>query len=134
TSDGVIISDNFAAMHRVGVGDVIPLPSDEGMVHFTVIGTMADYSWNHGTLFVHRKDYLRHWHDRQVDAFDIYLEHDPGAWAAAAGLCRTFGFTADDTGRFVAAAKEQRKRRVQEAILKTHTEKGLYALTREDLQ
>src|SRR5262249_21371243 len=66
TRDGVIISDNFAALHHVSIGDTIPLTSDRGAVHLTVVGTMADYSWNHGTLFIHRKHYLSHWDDPQV--------------------------------------------------------------------
>jgi putative ABC transport system permease protein len=108
TKNGVIVSDNFAALHGVGAGDVIPLTTHEKLVKFTIIGTLPDYSWNHGSLFVNRKDYEHYWHDRRVDVFDIYLRGD---------------------------ATMETKRRVQEEILKKHgAEHGLFVLTREEMK
>jgi putative ABC transport system permease protein len=111
TKNGAIVSDNFAAMHHVQIGDVIPMTSPRGPVQFTVIGQMPDYSWNYGSFFVHRKTYLDYWDDPVADVFDIYLRQDQGAPTAAV------------------------KKRVQEEILKKHgAEHGLFVLTREELQ
>jgi putative ABC transport system permease protein len=111
TKNGAIVSDNFAAMHHVQIGDVIPMTSPRGPVQFTVIGQMPDYSWNYGSFFVHRKTYLDYWDDPVADVFDIYLRQDHGAPTAAV------------------------KKRVQEEILKKHgAEHGLFVLTREELQ
>jgi len=71
--NGIIISENMAALHKLRPGDVIALPSPRGEVPFTILGAVPDYSWNHGTLFMHRRDYLAHWADRDVDVIDLYL-------------------------------------------------------------
>jgi putative ABC transport system permease protein len=132
TKNGVIVSDNFAALHHVGVGDVIPLTSPKGKVELHVIGKMPDYSWNLGSIFVNRKDYDSYWDDPRVDVFDIYLREDPGHDALVAETCAWLGFDGDAV---VARQKEQRKRFVQEEVLKRHgAEHGLFVLTREELQ
>jgi putative ABC transport system permease protein len=104
TTDGVLISDNFAALHRLNQGDLITLASRDGPVHLRVVGQLADYSWSHGTIFVNRRDFLRHWKDFKVDSFDIYLRPD-----------------AD-------------KAAVKDAILRSFAEHGLFVQTREELQ
>jgi putative ABC transport system permease protein len=132
TNNGVIISENFAALHHVGVGDVIPLTSQRGRAEFRVIGKMPDYSWNLGSIYVNRKDYNAYWDDPRVDAFDIYLHDDPKQWALIAEAYRSKGLEADQA---VAEAKEQRKVRVKETIQKQYgAEHGLYTSTREELQ
>jgi putative ABC transport system permease protein len=132
TPNTVIVSENFAALHHVGVGDVIPLTSPRGRVEFRVIGTLPDYSWNLGSMFVHRKDYDRYWDDQRVDVFDIYLQDDPAQRAAVAAICAGLGF---DGNQVVAQVQQERKRAVQEEIGKRHgAQHGLYVLTREELQ
>ncbi len=72
-----IVSENFAALYRVGKGGIVTLPGPDGPVDFRVIGTIDDYSWNLGTLYVNRRDYLRYWKDTKADVFDLFLK--PGA-------------------------------------------------------
>ncbi len=103
TPQGVLISENFAALHKVKVGDVLKIPSPTGEVSFTVVGAITDFSWTHGTVFVHRRDYLKYWNDTQADVIDIFMK--PGAdidsmklsllskWGATHGL---FALTCDD--------------------------------------
>ncbi len=69
----VIVSANFSAMHHVHKGDTITLKSPKGDATFLVIGTIIDYSWNLGTIFMNRKDYIHHWNDTTVNVFDIYV-------------------------------------------------------------
>ena len=73
----IIVSDNFAAKHGVGAGDTITLTSPTGEVRLRIIGAIADYSWNSGSVFINRPDFLRYWQDDQVDVFDVFLR--PGA-------------------------------------------------------
>lgn len=68
-----IISNNFAALHHVGKGDTLRLNSSRGEVRFVVVGTMEDYSWNHGTIFINRQDYKEYWTDSEVNAFDVFV-------------------------------------------------------------
>jgi putative ABC transport system permease protein len=115
TPDGVLVSDNFAAMHHVGVGDTIPLAGKDGTVRLKILGAIPDYSWNLGTLFIHRTSYERHWDDAKVDVFDIYLRQQ-----------------AEDESD---EERQALKLRVQEEILKRHgAQHGLFVLTREELQ
>jgi putative ABC transport system permease protein len=72
-----MVSENFAALHRIGKGDVVTLPGPDGPVDFRVVGTIEDYSWNLGTLYIHRRDYVHFWKDTKADVFDLFLK--PGA-------------------------------------------------------
>jgi putative ABC transport system permease protein len=103
TPDGVIVSDNFAALHRVGKGDVIPVASPGGEVKLKVLGAVPDYSWNRGTIFVNHRNYVRHWSDRDADVLHVFVR--PG--------------TTPDEARSV--------------LMKTCGEYGLIALTHRDL-
>jgi putative ABC transport system permease protein len=135
TRNGAIISDNFAVINHVGIGDVIPLASPHGPVEFTIIGKQPDYSWNYGTFYVNRKDYLRYWDDEAADLFDVYLRQDQEQWAGAAAVLRFLGQGPEQVDSTLAALKEERKRRIQEEILKKYgAEHGLFVLTREELQ
>jgi putative ABC transport system permease protein len=72
-TDGTLVSENFAARFGIKPGDTITLPSPTGPVNLRVAGTIVDYSWNMGTLYVNRRDYLRHWHDPRADMLDVYV-------------------------------------------------------------
>jgi putative ABC transport system permease protein len=100
----VVVSENFSAMHGVERGGTVTLVSPRGPLTLRVIGNLTDYSWNHGSVFINRADYLKHWDDPAVDLFDVYLR--PG----------------------------EDERAVQEAILrKLGPEHGLFVLTRKEL-
>lgn len=75
----VIASNNFVAIHGFQVGDTISLPGPNGLVGLKIVGTIDDYTWNHGTLIMDRQVYLKHWQDDQVDVFDVYLKDTAGA-------------------------------------------------------
>jgi putative ABC transport system permease protein len=106
--DGALVSENFARLHGVNVGDTLRLASPNGPVELHVVGRLVDYSWSHGSLFVNRALYLKHWEDARVDLYDVYLA--PGAERRAV-------------------------QGVQEAILKAHgAEHGLFVLRQDELQ
>jgi putative ABC transport system permease protein len=134
TPDTAIVSDNFAARHDIRAGDTITLTSPRGPVRLKVLGQLADYSWNHGTIFINKKDHDRYWDDPRVDVYDVYLYQEKGGWEAASSLLGRFGFSAAESEQFAHQVKMARKRRVQEEILRRHgAELGLFALTREEL-
>jgi putative ABC transport system permease protein len=91
TPDGTLLSVNFAALHRVGVGDVIPVSSPGGEVKFTVVGLIPDYSWNRGTLFVNRRDYVRHWDDHEADVLHLFVRPGTTPEAAREALMAKYG-------------------------------------------
>jgi putative ABC transport system permease protein len=112
--DLAIVSENFAALHHVRRGDTITLHSPQGPVHLQVIGQVVDYSWNHGSVFVNREDYLRHWQDHRVDVFDVYLKPGADKEAVKESILRHFGAenglvvqTREELQEFIDGAIEQ---------------------------
>jgi putative ABC transport system permease protein len=71
-----IVSDNFALMFGVRPGDSIRIGGDS----WTVIGTVPDYNWIRGTIFLDRRQSRGAGGD-EVNTWEIYLP--PGADAAA---------------------------------------------------
>jgi putative ABC transport system permease protein len=78
----VIVSGNFAALYHVRAGDFITLKSPAGEVKCKILGATEDYTWNLGTIFMNRRDYVAHWQDPSVSVFEVYLK--PGVDPAAA--------------------------------------------------
>jgi putative ABC transport system permease protein len=72
--NGTLVSENFAARYGVRPGDTITLPSESGPVTLHVVDSVVDYSWNLGTLYINRRDYLDHWHDSRSDMVDVYVK------------------------------------------------------------
>ncbi len=68
-----LVSENFAQLYRVAAGDRLRLPGPRGPVEVEVVGTVLDYGWNRGTVFVDRAFYVAHYDDREVDLFHVYL-------------------------------------------------------------
>jgi putative ABC transport system permease protein len=77
----ILVSENFAALYGVGVGDHIAVRGRRGPLELEVIGTMVDYTWNRGTILMARSGYKEVFGDNQVDIYDVYLR--PGAAADA---------------------------------------------------
>jgi putative ABC transport system permease protein len=68
-----LVSDNFAALYDVSVGDRLTLAGKNHPVEVEVIGTILDYTWNRGTLLVDRQWYLEHFEDPLVDLYHVYV-------------------------------------------------------------
>ncbi len=67
-----LVSENFAALYGVAVGDLIELPGADGPVALRVVGTVIDYACTRGEVLVDRSHYRRSLDDL-VDVFDVYL-------------------------------------------------------------
>jgi putative ABC transport system permease protein len=68
-----LVSQNFAALYGVAVGDRIEVPGRDGKLQLEVLGTSVDYTWNRGTILVDRHWFGQAFADNQVDLFDVYL-------------------------------------------------------------
>jgi putative ABC transport system permease protein len=84
--DTVLVSDNFAAKHRLGPGDTMTLQSPDGPVTLKIIGTIQDYSWAQGTILMDRARYAERFSDRLIDTCHVYLRDGEGKSAAWAGV------------------------------------------------
>ena len=95
----VMVSENFAYKHAVRPGDSITLQGARGPVDLTVIGTVRDYTWSRGTIYIDRGVYAKLFQDHNVDVAHVYL-HDGGRSAAGADAVARYsadkGFTVQD--------------------------------------
>ncbi|HEV1287566.1 MAG TPA: FtsX-like permease family protein [Bryobacteraceae bacterium] len=70
---GIIASENFALLHHVSLGDVLDIPSPDGILKLPVVGIIRDYSDQQGSLLMDRQLYVQHWHDDTVNVYRLYL-------------------------------------------------------------
>jgi putative ABC transport system permease protein len=75
-SGTAIVSENFAALYGVKPGDTLRFPGKNGSIPLQVLGTMQDYTWTRGTVFVDRAQYLRDFGDADIDVFNVYLKDE----------------------------------------------------------
>ena len=70
---GVIASENFAALRRVSPGDTIHIPAPGGTLSLPLVGVVREYSDQQGALLLDRTVFTRHWSDDTVDLFRLFL-------------------------------------------------------------
>lgn len=108
-TNNVLVSQNFAKRHNVSVGQTIEIPGQRGNIPLTVVGTVRDYSWSRGTIFIDRARYARLFGDELVDICHVYAK--PNAPAAHDSIRKFAG------GRgFIVTDKETLRKFVSELI------------------
>ncbi len=98
-SKAVVVSDNFAVKHAVKVGDDLTLPGPRGPVRLPIRGTVPDYAWSRGSVFIDRPVYAELLDDPHVDMCHVFLT-DPAAGAAVATFAADRGLTVQDLPAF----------------------------------
>jgi len=73
-TNNVLISQNFALRHGVKVGQTIELPGPRGPVSVHVAGTIRDYSWSRGTVFMDRTRYAKLFGDDLIDICHVFAK------------------------------------------------------------
>jgi putative ABC transport system permease protein len=78
--EGVIISENCGLLQKIGMGDVVDLPSPSGMVRLPVVGIVTDYLNQSGSMFIdYAAVYLPYWRDPTVDIYKVYAQNGVSA-------------------------------------------------------
>jgi putative ABC transport system permease protein len=112
--DGVMVSENFANLQQIRLGDVIDIPTPTGLLKLPVVGIVKDWSDQLGTILIDRKLFVKRWQDDSVNVFRIYLK--PGATAASvkprilaalSGERRVFVLTNADVRNYIMRLTEQ---------------------------
>ena len=73
----VMISESFARLHGVKLGETLEIPAPTGIVRMPVAGIVRDFSDQQGSVFMDRRAFVDHWHDDAATGFWVYLK--PGA-------------------------------------------------------
>ncbi len=79
-----LVSENFANLHKVGVGDFVELAGPGGPVRLEVLGTVIDYTWSRGVIITNRQWYKIRFADPEIDILDLFLAHPEKPGEAAA--------------------------------------------------
>ena len=69
----VVVSNNFARAHELGVGDELVLDTPAGAQEFEIVGVQVDYNSDQGTVLVDRRTYKRFWNDDRVNTFNLMV-------------------------------------------------------------
>jgi putative ABC transport system permease protein len=72
---GLIVSDNFARLKRMRVGDRVDLATPSGGLSLPIVGIVTDWSDQQGTIFMDRGLYERLWQDATANVFRVYVDH-----------------------------------------------------------
>jgi putative ABC transport system permease protein len=68
---GVIVSANFALLHKLNTGDSIELETPKGPRKFEVLGSYEEYTWPQGTVYMDRSVFQAQWDDPSVTYLDV---------------------------------------------------------------
>jgi putative ABC transport system permease protein len=80
--NGILISEPLATKRSLHVGDVLSLPTANGIERFPVTGIFRDYSNDRGAIVLPRALYIQAFHDDTANTVVVYLK--PGIAFAAA--------------------------------------------------
>jgi len=89
TDDAVLVSEPYAYRHAVDVGGSVELLTDRGPRTFAVAGVYYNYASEEGLVAMSRATYERHWDDRTISGFSVYLDADADLAATAEAIRRT---------------------------------------------
>jgi len=71
--EGVIVADNFAQLHGLGLGDEVDIPAPYGMVRLPIVGIIVDFFDQQGTVYMDRTVFLQYWRDDTVSDFRVFV-------------------------------------------------------------
>ncbi len=79
--EGCIVSENFADLERIRLGDRLAIPTPRGLLRLPVVGIVKDWSDQLGTILIDRRVFIREWGDDSVNVFRVYVRdgEDPAA-------------------------------------------------------
>src|SRR4051812_932060 len=68
---GIIVSDNFARLQKMRIGDTVDLATPIGSLSLPIVGVINDWSDQQGAVFLDRGLYEQHWADNTANVFRV---------------------------------------------------------------
>ncbi len=87
----LLISEPFANQLSLREGEVIHLPSPQGLLAFEIGGIFYDYSTDGGKLVMDRTFLEKYWKDDQIDVVAIYLKEGEAVDLIRKELVQSYG-------------------------------------------
>jgi putative ABC transport system permease protein len=100
-----IVSENFARLHALGIGDSVEFPGRDGVRSLEIVALGRDYSWPRGTVFLDRHVFETELDDDLVDEFSVVVDDDADVDRVIADIGRA---VSDDLDLVVTPADELR--------------------------
>jgi len=72
---GLVISDTFAEIHRMRMGEMVELPSPSGLLRLPIVGIVRDFSDMQGSVFIERSVYTKWWKDDTANVARVYVKN-----------------------------------------------------------
>ena len=111
---GLIVSDNFAQIRELTIGDDLEIPAPYGAVRLPVVGIISDYTDQQGTVFMDRSVFLAHWRDDAVSDFHVWVAPDATIAAVRqrivdlySGKRHVFVLTNEESRRYILRIADQ---------------------------
>jgi len=112
--EGLILSDNFAQLYNVHLGNPLTLNTPNGPLTLPVVGVVRDYSDQKGTVLMDRAVFIKNWNDDSINIVRLYLQRGVTVEATRqwleqrfAGKTRFFIFTNRDLKAYVTKITDQ---------------------------
>ncbi len=113
-AEGLLVSDNFARLQQVALGDVLEISAPHGVIRLPIVGVLVDYADQQGNILMSRDTYRQYWHDDSVNLFRLYLEAGASEeevrrriFETYDGMRQVFVFTNGDVRNYVLGIAEQ---------------------------
>ncbi|MEO7189556.1 MAG: FtsX-like permease family protein [Vicinamibacterales bacterium] len=88
--EGLVLSDNFAELQHLRLGDQVEIAAPYGVIRLPVVGILVDYSDQQGAIMIDRTLFIKYWHDDSVNMFRVYTRPDADALAVRTHLLERF--------------------------------------------
>jgi putative ABC transport system permease protein len=89
--EALSVSENFAILHGYQRGDIVPLPSPEGVIRMPIAAIIRDFSDQQGSILLDLSKYRRHWKDDTINVFRVYLRRGADEAAVRRQILDRFG-------------------------------------------
>jgi len=111
---GAIVSQNLAGLHGLHVGSIVELPAPAGTLRLPVVGVLADWSDQQGSIFLDRAVYRKWWNDDRVNTFRVYVRKGASVPAVRQAILdrvgtnrRLFVLTNEDVRTYITGLTDQ---------------------------
>jgi putative ABC transport system permease protein len=74
--EGLLVSDNFAQLQQLALGDIVEIAAPYGIIRLPVVGVIVDYSDHQGSILMDRTVFMKYWQDESVNMFRVYVNAD----------------------------------------------------------
>lgn len=88
---GIIVSDNFARLQKMKIGDPVAIATPAGPLSLPIVGVIQDWSDQQGAVFLDRGLYEKHWADATANVFRVYVTNGTDPLTVRQRILETLG-------------------------------------------